>query len=111
MQVFGQAEQMDIAPMDIDVGDGGRVMIPVRFVSQALGCTDAWDGPTKTVTITPAVTPATYSALKAELAAMTVKWGAAESDRVAAQVGREQAESNLAVAEAKLARIKADFQS
>lgn len=47
--VNGSPMQMDVAP---DLEPPGRVMVPVRFVSQALGCDVSWDEANKQVTIT-----------------------------------------------------------
>jgi len=32
----------------------GRVMVPVRFIAESLGCTVSWDADTKTISITQA---------------------------------------------------------
>jgi hypothetical protein len=48
---------------------GGRTMVPIRFVSDALGATVTWDGPTRTVAITLPTPPAATGA--AETAAKT----------------------------------------
>lgn len=39
---------LDVVPQIVD----GRTLVPVRAVSEALGCTVEWDGETRTVTIT-----------------------------------------------------------
>ncbi|HKX18965.1 MAG TPA: copper amine oxidase N-terminal domain-containing protein [bacterium] len=46
--VNGQAQVVDVPPMLV----GGRTMIPLRFVSQALGARVHWDAATATVQIT-----------------------------------------------------------
>jgi len=46
--VNGQEVVSDVPPQMI----GGRVMVPVRFVSEALGSNVAWDSASQTVTIT-----------------------------------------------------------
>jgi hypothetical protein len=45
--VNGEAVVTDVPPQNIN----GRVMVPVRFASQALGATANWDGATSTVVI------------------------------------------------------------
>ena len=45
----GVAITLDQAPVIV----GGRTLVPVRFVSEALGATVAWDGETQTIHITP----------------------------------------------------------
>ncbi|MBR1659107.1 MAG: hypothetical protein IJ705_02160, partial [Oscillospiraceae bacterium] len=46
-------EIMDAAPyIKKDADGGGYVYVPLRFASQALGCTVDWDGNTRTVSIT-----------------------------------------------------------
>jgi uncharacterized protein (DUF2252 family) len=84
MYVDGVAEKLLVPPVNLN----GRVMIPVRDAGEALGATVAWDQVTETVTLTPA---ATAAELAAEKAAHTV-------DKAA-----------LDAANAKLAKIKADF--
>jgi len=44
-----QSFQMDIAPIEVPPG---RIMVPVRFVSEGLGANVSWDGKTETVIIT-----------------------------------------------------------
>lgn len=45
----GKTSYMDVAFMYNDAGD--RTLVPVRFISEALGYTVEWDEPTQTVTI------------------------------------------------------------
>ena len=40
--------EIDVAPQIVD----DRTLVPVRAISEALGCTVGWDGDTRTVTIT-----------------------------------------------------------
>lgn len=51
--VDGAPLQMDVQPRLID----GRVMVPARFVAEALGGQVKWDGETRTVRITHKLTP------------------------------------------------------
>lgn len=44
-----QSFQMDVAPIEVPPG---RIMVPVRFVSEGLGANVSWDGKTETVIIT-----------------------------------------------------------
>jgi hypothetical protein len=69
MMAFGNPITLDLAPMDIDIGTGGRTVLPARADAEARGDKVDWDEATKTVTITPAITPAELQALKEELAA------------------------------------------
>lgn|GEM_PF-4093941 len=46
--VNGQVVPLDVPPQIV----GGRTMVPVRFVAQALGATTEWNGETSEVTIT-----------------------------------------------------------
>jgi hypothetical protein len=46
--VDGTESDMDVAPFI----QNSRTFVPIRFVSEALGCTVEWDDATKTVTIT-----------------------------------------------------------
>ena len=46
--INGQPAALDVPPMLI----GGRTMVPLRFVSQALGANVVWDAPSATVAIT-----------------------------------------------------------
>ena len=46
--VDGSKATLDVAPEIIN----GRTYLPLRFVSENLGCTVEWDGTTKTITIT-----------------------------------------------------------
>ena len=46
--INNEATTLDVAPSILN----SRTMVPVRFVSEALGAEVAWDGDTKTVTIT-----------------------------------------------------------
>jgi hypothetical protein len=39
---------MDVAPLIIN----SRTYVPIRFVSEAMGCDVSWDDPTDTVTVT-----------------------------------------------------------
>lgn len=48
MLVNGVPFAMDVAP---EIVDPGRVMLPLRWVAQALGCEVNWDAATQTVTI------------------------------------------------------------
>ncbi|OPX92641.1 MAG: hypothetical protein A4E53_00369 [Pelotomaculum sp. PtaB.Bin104] len=48
MTINGTPVTMDVAP---EIVDPGRTMLPVRWVSQALGCDISWDDATQTVTI------------------------------------------------------------
>jgi N-acetylmuramoyl-L-alanine amidase len=41
-------DRMDVKPYFVD----GRVVVPIRFVAEALGCNVGWDNATKTVTLT-----------------------------------------------------------
>lgn len=45
--VNGKAKDMDVAPQIIN----GRTMVPLRFVTEQLGCQVVWNADTKTVTI------------------------------------------------------------
>jgi peptide/nickel transport system substrate-binding protein len=45
--VNGPRREMDVPPLI----NGGRTMVPLRFVAEALGATVNWDGQTRTVTI------------------------------------------------------------
>lgn len=83
LQAFGKAVTMDVAPMLVDVGTGGRVMVPVRFDAEARGDTVGWDEATKTVTITPAANPE-LAAVQAELA--DTKGKLTEAEATVAQV-------------------------
>lgn len=47
-KVNNKDKQLDCAPLIVS----DRTMIPIRFVSETLGCTVEWDGVTKKVTIT-----------------------------------------------------------
>ena len=47
-KVNGVTKTLDVAPQIIN----NRTMVPLRFVSENLGCAVDWDGDTKTVTIT-----------------------------------------------------------
>ncbi|MBX6395394.1 MAG: copper amine oxidase N-terminal domain-containing protein, partial [Alicyclobacillaceae bacterium] len=49
MIVNGVAVQMDVAP---ELYNDGRVMLPIRWIGQALGAELSWDQNTQTVTIT-----------------------------------------------------------
>ncbi len=69
MMAFGKQIELDLAPMDIDIGPGGRTVLPARADAEARGDDVQWDEATKTVTITPAVTPAMLQEAKDELAA------------------------------------------
>ncbi|NPV93456.1 MAG: copper amine oxidase N-terminal domain-containing protein [Firmicutes bacterium] len=51
--VNGSGHMMDVAPKMI----GGRTMVPLRFVSEALGCEVGWTQPTATITITSGGAP------------------------------------------------------
>lgn len=44
-----QPLEMDVAPIEVPPG---RIMVPVRFVSEGLGASVNWDGKTETITIT-----------------------------------------------------------
>jgi hypothetical protein len=46
-QVNGTAVTMDVPPQSLN----GRTMVPIRFVSEQLGCPVKWDGPNQTITI------------------------------------------------------------
>ena len=46
--VDGQAMMLDVAPY---IGEGDRTLVPLRFVSEALGYEVQWDGDARTVTI------------------------------------------------------------
>ncbi len=48
VSVNGKPKTLDIAPFN----SGGRVLVPLRFVSENLDCQVTWDGNTKTVNIT-----------------------------------------------------------
>jgi hypothetical protein len=48
MTLNGKVTVMDVAPEIVS----GRVMLPIRFVGEALGATVAWDQASKTVTLT-----------------------------------------------------------
>jgi hypothetical protein len=50
----GSQKTMDTAPIIID----GRTMVPLRFVSQALGLTVGWDGETNTVNLSDDISTA-----------------------------------------------------
>jgi hypothetical protein len=76
LQAFGKSITMDVAPVLLDIGGGGRVMVPVRFDAESRGDQVDWDEATKTFTITPAVDPATAAELettKATLATTQAK--------------------------------------
>jgi hypothetical protein len=47
-KVNGTSKELDVPPMILN----GRTMLPIRFVSENLGCEVKWDGSTQTVTIT-----------------------------------------------------------
>lgn len=47
-KVNGQNKKMDVAPLILK----GRTMLPLRFVTENLGCNVQWDGTTKKITIT-----------------------------------------------------------
>ncbi|MCL6638038.1 MAG: copper amine oxidase N-terminal domain-containing protein, partial [Alicyclobacillus sp.] len=49
MVVNGVAVQMDVAP---ELYNDGRVMLPIRWIGQALGAQLSWDQNTQTVTVT-----------------------------------------------------------
>lgn len=54
--VNGRPIASDVPPQNVN----GRVMVPIRFVSEALGASVGWDGNTQTVTIsTPSAGPGT----------------------------------------------------
>lgn len=57
--VNGQEIQADVPPMIVN----GRTMVPVRFVSEALGAVVNWDEATQTVTISTALAEVTPSYL------------------------------------------------
>ncbi|MCX8094999.1 MAG: stalk domain-containing protein [Caldisericia bacterium] len=46
-RVNGTSKQLDVPPQIIN----GRTMLPLRFVTEELGCVVEWDGNTKTITI------------------------------------------------------------
>ncbi len=48
VSVNGKPKTLEIAPMN----SGGRIMVPLRFLSENLDCQVAWEGNTKTVRIT-----------------------------------------------------------
>jgi hypothetical protein len=48
--INGKTFTYDVAPLIID--PPGRVMVPVRLISEAFGCNVTWDEATQTVTIT-----------------------------------------------------------
>lgn len=50
MYINDEEEIMDVPPMIID----SRTLVPVRFISKALGCEVSWDGASKTVKISSA---------------------------------------------------------
>ncbi|HPC56966.1 MAG TPA: stalk domain-containing protein, partial [Caldisericia bacterium] len=47
-KVDGTSKELDVPPMILN----GRTMLPLRFVTEELGCTVDWEDKTKTVTIT-----------------------------------------------------------
>ncbi|BDG62177.1 hypothetical protein caldi_32670 [Caldinitratiruptor microaerophilus] len=47
IEVNGKPVATDVAPMNVN----GRVLIPIRFVAEALGADVTWDGATQTVRI------------------------------------------------------------
>ncbi|HOC52448.1 MAG TPA: stalk domain-containing protein [Caldisericia bacterium] len=47
-KVNGTSKELDVPPMILN----GRTMLPLRFVTEELGCAVDWNGDTKTVTIT-----------------------------------------------------------
>lgn len=49
MQVNGKPVEMDAAP---EIVGSGTMMIPVRYIAEALRCNVAWEAPTRTATIT-----------------------------------------------------------
>ena len=49
LQVNGNPVEMDAAP---EIVGSGTMMIPVRYIAEALHCTVAWDASTRTATIT-----------------------------------------------------------
>ena len=49
MQVNGKPVEMDAAP---EIVGSGTMMIPVRYIAEALHCKVAWDAPARTATIT-----------------------------------------------------------
>ncbi len=46
--VNGKKVELDVPPQIVK----GRTVVPLRFVTEALGCDVKWDGKTKTITIT-----------------------------------------------------------
>lgn len=50
-RIDGRLEEMDVAPQIV----GGRSLVPLRFVGEALGASVSWDGLSKTVTVERAV--------------------------------------------------------
>ena len=49
MTVDGKAVQLDAAP---EIVGSGTMMIPVRYIAEALRCKVAWEASTRTATIT-----------------------------------------------------------
>lgn len=49
LQVNGKPVEMDAAP---EIVGNGTMMIPVRYIAEALHCTVAWDAPARTATLT-----------------------------------------------------------
>ena len=49
LQVNGKPVEMDAAP---EIVGSGTMMIPVRYIAEALHCKVAWDAPARTATIT-----------------------------------------------------------
>ena len=47
--VWGESKSLDVAPA---VNKDNRTLVPLRFVSENLGCKVDWDGATQTVTVT-----------------------------------------------------------
>lgn len=49
LQVNGKPVEMDTAP---EIVGSGTMMIPVRYIAEALHCKVTWDAPARTATIT-----------------------------------------------------------
>ncbi|MCK8058343.1 MULTISPECIES: clostripain-related cysteine peptidase [unclassified Fusibacter] len=51
INVYVNDERVDFVDVSPYINEDNRTMVPIRFISEALGATVSWDGTTKTVTI------------------------------------------------------------
>ena len=105
LQAFDKKITMDVAPVLLDVGGGGRVMVPVRFDAEARGDKVDWDEATKTFTITPAVDPT----IKAELEAVQAELEAVKAELTAEKVAHSETQEQLSALEVARAKVKVDM--